>query len=171
MKKFVTLLLTAALAITAAATTAFAADTQITPAPNSSPNPSSGLMNVNYTVRPSYLVTIPAEVKLSSTKNGTVEGKATVTAENVTVPYGESVKVTLSSDFTVNTTEGAALSYEVWKPDNSTTGTLVDNTNNTVLEVASGSGSTELTFALAPNSAITYSGTYTGTVTFEVSVG
>lgn len=170
MKKIVTLLLTAALAITAAATTVFA-DTTITPAPNSSPNPSSGSMNVNYTVGPRYLVTIPAEVKLSSTKNGTVEGKATVTAENVTVPYGESVKVTLSSDFTVNTTEGAALSYEVWKPDNSTTGTLVDNTNNTVLEVASGSGSTELTFALAPNSAITYSGNYTDTVTFTVSVG
>ena len=169
MKKFVTLLLTAALAITAA-TTAFA-DTTITPAPNSSPNPSSGSMNVNYTVGPRYLVTIPAEVTLSSTKNGTVEGKATVTAENVTVPYGESVKVTLSSDFTVNTTEGAALSYEVWKPDNSTTGTLVDNMNNTVLEVASGSGSTELTFALAPNSAITYSGNYTDTVTFTVSVG
>ena len=43
MKKFVTLLLTAALAVTAA-TTAFA-DTEIKPGPNSSPNPAGGDIN------------------------------------------------------------------------------------------------------------------------------
>ena len=63
MKKFVTLLLTAALAVTAA-TTAFA-DTEIKPGPNSSPNPAGGDINVEYTVKPSYLVTIPTKVTLS----------------------------------------------------------------------------------------------------------
>ena len=64
MKKIVTLLLTAALAV-AAATTAFA-DTKIEPGPDSSPNPASGDMNVTYKVNPSYTVTIPGIVELKA---------------------------------------------------------------------------------------------------------
>ena len=41
--------------------------------------------------------------------------------------------------------------------------------DNVVLEVASGSGSTELTFELADKK-VTYSGEYKDTVTFKVSV-
>ena len=63
MKKIVTLLLTAALAVTAE-TTAFA-DTEITHGPASSPTPSSGDMDVTYTVKPSYTVTIPGLVTLN----------------------------------------------------------------------------------------------------------
>lgn len=114
MKKFVTLLLTAALAVTAA-TTAFA-DTEIKPGPNSSPNPAGGDINVEYTVKPSYLVTIPTKVTLSSTANGTVEGVATVTASKVTVPYNQKVKVALNSAaFEVTSVEGAKLTCKVLK--------------------------------------------------------
>lgn len=62
MKKFVTLLLTAALAVTAA-TTAFAdeATTQINPGADGKPNPASNPILVTYTVAPSYTVTIPAK--------------------------------------------------------------------------------------------------------------
>ena len=41
--------------------------------------------------------------------------------------------------------------------------------DNVILKVASGSGSTELTFELADKK-VTYSGEYKGTVTFKVSV-
>ena len=169
MKKLLTLLLTAALAITAA-TTAFA-DTTIQPGTNGNPNPTSGRLNVTYTVNPSYTVTIPTSVTLdSNTKSST----AKVKAENVTVPYGQSVKVALSSatGFTVKAGDNAdapTLNYQVTIP-NSTTSV---QSGATVLEVASDAqgkqGETTLKFDIT--SGIVYSGTYTGTVTFTVSVG
>lgn len=168
MKKLVTLLLTAALAITAA-TTAFADD--ITPGADGKPNPSSKQIDVTYTVTPSYTVTIPATIALDSQ---TKQGTASVTATNVTIPHDKALTVAISSntDFKVKIGDGTdapTLKYQVTKRvNNSTTETSVDKTNNTVLEVKSGSGSTELTFKLIDN--VVYSGTYTGTVTFTVSV-
>lgn len=113
MKKIVTLLLTAALAVTAA-TTAFA-DTKIEPGPDSSPNPASGDMDVTYTVKPSYTVTIPGLVTLNTAAPST----ATVTATDVTIPNGQKVRVTLNSknNFYVITNEGARGTYTV-KKDN-----------------------------------------------------
>ena len=127
MKKFVTLLLTAALAVTAA-TTAFA-DTKIEPGPDSSPNPASGDMDVTYTVKPSYTVTIPANITLNTAAPST----ATVTATDVTIPNGQKVRVTLNSknNFYVITNEGARGTYTV-KKDNSTTPISVSYTHLTL---------------------------------------
>lgn len=166
MKKFVTLLLTAALAVTAT-TTAFADDTatQIGPGTDGSPNPSSGDMNVTYTVNPSYTVTIPATVTLDSDSKSST---ATIVVKDVTVDFGKKVKVALNKGtFKVTTDEGATLPCKVMK---GTDKNLV-NDNGTVLEVAPASknGSETLTFAITDP--VVYSGTYTGTVTFEVSVG
>ena len=162
MKKFVTLLLTAALAVTAA-TTAFA-DTEIKPGPNSSPNPAGGDINVEYTAKPSYLVTIPANITLNTAAPST----ATVTATDVTIPNGQKVRVTLNSknNFYVITNEGARGTYTV-KKDNSTT--PISN-GATVLEANYGTKSTVLTFEFQKKN-VTYSGEYKDTVTFTVSVG
>lgn len=165
MKKIVTLLLTAALAVTAA-TTAFADDTatQIVPGPASSPTPSSGDMNVTYKVNPSYTVTIPGLVTLNTAAPST----ATVTATDVTIPNGQKVRVTLNSknNFYVITNEGARGTYTV-KKDNSTT--PISN-GATVLEANYGTKSTVLTFEFQKKN-VTYSGEYKDTVTFTVSVG
>lgn len=162
MKKLVTLLLTAALAVTAA-TTAFA-DTEITPGPASSPTPASGDMDVTYTVKPSYTVTIPGLVTLNTAAPST----ATVTATDVTIPNGQKVRVTLNSknNFYVITNEGARGTYTV-KKDNSTT--PISN-GATVLEANYGTKSTVLTFEFQKKN-VTYSGEYKDTVTFTVSVG
>lgn len=162
MKKLVTLLLTAALAITAA-TTAFA-DTEITPGLASSPTPASGDMDVTYTVKPSYTVTIPGLVTLNTAAPST----ATVTATDVTIPNGQKVRVTLNSknNFYVITNEGARGTYTV-KKDNSTT--PISN-GATVLEANYGTKSTVLTFEFQKKN-VTYSGEYKDTVTFTVSVG
>lgn len=166
MKKIVTLLLTAALAVTAA-TTAFA-DTKIEPGPDSSPNPASGDMNVTYKVNPSYTVTIPGIVELKSTTEGAVKGTATVGASKVTVPYNQKVKVALNSAaFEVTSVEGAKLNCKVSKNGAAVVGGVP------FLEVAptepGKEGKADLTFAIDGN--VTYSGTYTGQVTFTVSVG
>ena len=161
MKKFVTLLLTAALAITAAATTAFADNTETTVYPTTTSHPP---LHVTYKVDPSYTVTIPTKVTL----NATEPSKATVKADGVTIPYDKKLAVTLKSskNFCVITDEGATLKYNV-KKDNSATPISNDAV---ILEVRSGSGSTDLTFALDSNSAITYSGEYKDTVTFTVGL-
>lgn len=167
MKKIVTLLLTAALAV-AAATTAFA-DTEIKPGPVSSPTPASGDMDVTYTVKPSYTVTIPTSVTLDSNSKSNT---ATIKVKKVTVDYGKKAKVALKSDtnFTVKAgknTDDPTLAYKVWK------GNTEVMKGDTVLEVtpnATGKkGETTLKFEIASD--IVYSGTYTGQVTFNVSVG
>ena len=164
MKKLLTLLLTAALA-TAAATTAFA-DTTISAGTDGKPNPTAApQMNVTYTVQPSYTVTIPAKVTLDST---TKKSEATVKAENVTVPHGQAVKVALTNanSFKVTSQEGAELTYKVTKNEQAV------NVNDTVLSVASNAidkkGETALVFEITDS--VVYSGEYTGTVTFTVSV-
>ena len=166
MKKFVTLLLTAALAITAA-TTAFADNTETTVYPTTTSHPP---LHVTYKVDPSYTVTIPTSVKLNATTPSTAKVKAT----NVTIPYGYRVEVALSSatGFKVKAGDynGApTLSYQVTVP-NSTTPVQNDKP---VLTVQSGAvnkeGQTTLTFKLTGDD-IKYSGTYTDTVTFTVSI-
>lgn len=159
MKKFVTLLLTAALAVTAA-TTAFA-DTKVGP----DTNPPSGSMDVTYKVDPKYTVIIPGLVTLDSTSK---QAEATVTAKDVTVPNGQKVKVSLkTAAFKVTSGEGAELTCKVTKGG----AAVVDNVP--FLEVASDAagktGSAKLTFAIDGD--VTYSGTYKGQVTFDVSYG
>lgn len=161
MKKFVTLLLTAALAVTAA-TTAFADDTATQIGPSTTP-PSKAI-DVTYTVNPSYTVTIPANITLNTAAPST----ATVTATDVTIPNGQKVRVTLNSknNFYVITNEGARGTYTV-KKDNSTT--PISN-GATALEANYGTKSTVLTFEFQKKN-VTYSGEYKDTVTFTVSVG
>ena len=158
MKKFVTLLLTAALAITAAATTAFADNTETTVYPTTTSHPP---LHVTYKVDPSYTVTIPTSVTL----NATTPSTATVKADGVTIPYNKSLAVTLNSStgFKVITAEGAELPYKVKN------GNTVVSNDAAVLEVRSGSGSTELTFELVDKN-VTYSGDYADTVTFTVGL-
>lgn len=171
MKKLVTLLLTAALAVTAA-TTAFA-DTKIEPNEDGSPNPTSKQIDVTYTAKPIYTVTIPANIALTSQTDGTAKGTAKVSAANVIVPHGQSVKVALSTDFQValklasgSTTSAPTLKYKVMK------GTDEVQNNGVVLEVVpevkGKSGDADLVFVTDP---VVYSGAYEGTVTFTVSVG
>lgn len=138
--------------------TAFATDiTQATA------DPKTGSTSVSYTVAPTYTVTIPASVTLG--------GNVTVSAANVVVPKGKQVVVKLTGTsetdnaFKLTTAEGAELVYTVKNGEN------VVSINDAVLTVnptTAATGSTTLTFA-APAS-VTYAGSYSGTVTFTVSV-
>ena len=164
MKKLLTLLLTAALATTAA-TTAFAADNTIKPGDDGNPTPTAQPQTtVTYTEKPYYTVTIPASVTMLRT--------AIVRAGDVTLPKGQAVKVKLTDakGFKVKSQEGAELSYAVFQE--TVNGSKLVKLNDTVLSVASDAtdkkGEALLTFAFENKA--TYSGTYTGTLTFTVSV-
>ena len=116
-----------------------------------------------YSVAPTYTVTIPSEVKLGQTY--------TVAANNVVLAYGEYVEVTLSATsgennaFTLQNEVGDVITYTV------TAGGTQVSLGDSVLAVYPGAnprGSTELAFALPQD--LKYPGTYTGTVTFTIAV-
>ena len=72
--------------------------------------PSKRSVTVEYTVAPTYTVTIPTDV--------TIDGNSTtISAEDVVVEKGKYVSVSLAADnnFTVATAEGATLTYTVTK--------------------------------------------------------
>lgn len=161
MKKLLTCVLALALVLSLSVT-AFAAEGSNTSVPNNK-------TTITYEVAPAYTVTIPASVTLGDS--------VTVAASGVKVAKNSQVVVKLTGTsetdnaFKVKTTEGAALTYTVKKDENDTI-----NVNDAVLTVNpenatdgnGASGSTTLSFAL--NDTIQYAGTYTGTVTFTVSV-
>lgn len=122
-------------------------------------------VTVVYVADPTYTVTIPATVEMGQ--------KATISAENVVVEKGKQVVVKLSgtgeSDnaFKLRTQQGAAVTYTVKNGDQAV------NVGDSVLTVnpqTASSGSTKLSFVAPAAASILYAGTYTGTVTFTVSV-
>ena len=151
MKKLFALILTVAM-LFSLSVTAFAAVDQDSQDPN-------GAMNVTYTVAPTFTVTIPATVALGD--------DATISAENVVVPKGKQVEVSIAeaNGFKATTPEGAELIYTV---KNGETAVAEGETVLAVNPRDGKEGSTTLSF-VAPKT-IQYAGTYTGTVTFTVAV-
>ena len=158
MKKLISVVVLALVIVLTMSVSVFAADTEI----NNGTVNKNGNTNVTYTVAPTYTVTIPESVILGST--------ATVSAENVVLAKGNQVVVKLTDTseddnaFKVKC-EDEALTYTVKNGDTTV------NINDTVLTVnpaSSATGSTTLSFSEPEN--VKYAGTYTGTVTFTVSV-
>ena len=121
--------------------------------------PSKRSVTVEYNVDPTYTVTIPATVALGEI--------ATIKAENVVVPKGKQVEVTLTNanGFKVKTEQGAELGYTVTKDE------VAVAEGDTVLTVNpdnSKTGETTLKF-VAPETP-QFAGDYTGTVTFTIAV-
>ncbi len=120
-------------------------------------------IEILYSTEPTYTVTIPATVKLGET--------ATIKAENVVVDEGQqvNVKITATSEddnsFKVTNGKTAKLNYTV--TDNNKTYALGDAVLS-VNPATADNGENTLTFT-APQD-ITYAGTYTGTITFTISV-
>lgn len=120
--------------------------------------------NVKYSVEPTYMVNIPATVTLGST--------STISAEDVVVTKGKQVEITLTStseddnSFKLKSAEGAEIEYTI-----KNNGSAV-SLNDKVLIVNPDSSSTgDSTLSFVAPSGVTYAGSYTGTVTFNVAVG
>ena len=123
--------------------------------------PSKRSVTVEYTVVPTYTVTIPTDV--------TIDGNSTtISAEDVVVEKGQYVSVTLAADnnFTVTSGEGATLTYTVTK------GGQPVAAGDEILAVNPADGKTgtaTITFDI-DETAIQYAGTYTGSTTFTIAV-
>lgn len=114
-------------------------------------------------VAPTYTVTIPSAVTLGET--------ATVSAQNVVLENGKQVELAITGTseddhtFKLKNDHGSTLDYEIRKDG---AGIAIGETILAVNPAAANNGSVDLSF-LAPDT-IPYAGTYTGTVTFTVSV-
>ena len=120
-------------------------------------------MNVTYSVKPGYTVTIPETVTIGA--EGT---EKTVSAEGVVVKKGQYVSVTLAENntFTVKTAEGAELPYTVTANGE----TVAAGGEILAVNPANGkSGTANITFDI-DEAAIQYAGTYTDTATFIIAV-
>ncbi len=123
-------------------------------------------MSVSYNVEPSYTVVIPATVNLSQEK----ETKSSISVQDVSLEKGQRVKVSLtgaspipdSTTFHVKSNSNV-IDYTI--KSNNQPVKIGDNLLSVTCE--DGSGTAELTFS-APK--ITFAGTYTGTLTFTISV-
>ena len=154
MKKLFALIL--AIALMASLTvTAFAANTE------------GGSTEVSFNVDPTYTITIPATVELQK-----VEDNGTVTYENdytiganagVRLKKNEYIEVTVVSDFTMQTTEGATLAYSI-----TAGGNAVAN-NGVVATFGTDKNAQSTTIHIAANDP-DYAGEYKDTVTFTVAV-
>ena len=123
--------------------------------------PSKRSVTVEYTVVPTYTVTIPTDV--------TIDGNSTtISAEGVVVEKGQYVSVTLAenNDFTVKTAEGAELAYTV-----TANGEDVAPGDEllAVNPADSAAGTATITFDI-DETKIQYAGTYTGSATFTIAV-
>ena len=160
MKKLFALILTVAMLATMSVT-AFAAEI------GTETNASQGSTEVSFKVDPTYTVTIPATVELNK-----VEDNGTVTYENdytiganagVRLKKNESIEVTVESDFTMQTTEGATLDYSITAEN-----AAVAN-NGVVAEFATDKAEQTATIHIAANDP-DFAGEYKDTVTFTLTV-
>jgi len=132
------------------------------------PDPAQANTTVQFSCDPKYTVTIPKTIDLSTENtDGTFSGTGSVEAEDVCIGADQKVNVKISSTsgFTLSETgSSATLAYEVKN------GTTVFANNDTVASFTNcESDSTELTFVT--KTAPQYSGSYTDTVVFVISVG
>lgn len=161
MKKIFALALAAIMALSATAT-AFAADSTVN---QDSQNQNTA---VTFTVGPTYTVTIPTEVQLNETvvnEVTTYENDLSVKAENVRLADNQKVQVTLRSNFALTDTTN---------PSNSLTYKVSVNGNDVIdqgVVAEFGTSTTQQTSVLhfaAGNPE--FSGTYSGTVTFNIAI-
>ena len=159
MKKLIAFVLTLAMA-TVTSVTAFAAGTIIT----QDSDPKTGNTTVEYSVNPTYTVTIPSEVTLGNSFE--------IKAENVVLEQGKQLEVALTATsgannaFAVSNGKTGVLTYEVKVGEKPVS---VGDKVLTVNPSTAAAGSATLSFS-TPKDTVKYSGNYSGTVTFTVSV-
>ena len=161
MKKAITLALVAAM-LTATGITAFAADTEV----NRDTTPPTGAMTVNYTVDPAYTVVIPESVTLTDADvTAIIKIYGADENSNVVIGKGQKVNVALTesaNNFNVANTDGDTIAYTVNDKN-----AVADLT--TVAECTS-NNKTETDITFTKTGTATYSGTYTDTLIFTVSL-
>lgn len=124
------------------------------------------------TVGGTWTVSIPAYIEAAA-KGGTPT-EYNVTAKNVLIPYNTSLKITVAftDELTLSGNGSVILDYDLQAKQSGASALSSVSTGATIMTVAAGNPDAETTTIVGAvlESSPLYSGTYTNTVTFSVTV-
>ena len=144
------------------------ADTTITPDPDNMPNPtpSSANTEVEFSVEPTYTVTIPAKVELADNGSGIYANSGILTAEDVFLEPNQAIAVTISGDFELENEidSGIKVGYQAEGPN----GIVGNGDIVTTFETSDEPQSVNVEFSTSEEPQ--YAGDYSDTVTFGIAV-
>ena len=118
-----------------------------------------------------YLVTIPAYIQAAEV--GGTPTEYDITAENVLIPYGTALKVAVDFENNLKLADDNSVTIGYDMQAKQAAGSLASvNTGATILTVAAGDPDAVTTSSIAAvlTDAPVYSGTYTNTATFNITV-
>ncbi len=158
MKKLIAVALTLCMAATMSVT-AFAATIDQSTANK------TGNTEVNFSVDPTYSVTIPSEVELTYDTNGnSYKGSGNITTGAIRLGQDQNITVSVAGDFKMISAENAELPYEV------KIGEAVDAIESGATVATFGTSTTGQSVTLNYSAANPeYAGNYTDTLTFTIS--
>ncbi len=144
------------------------ADTTIIPDPDNMPNPkpSSANTEVEFSVDPTYTVTIPANVELADNGSGIYANTGILTAEDVFLKPNQAIAVTISGDFKLENEidSGITVGYQAEGP----LGIVGNGDIVTLFGTSDEPQSAAIEFSTLEEPQ--YAGNYSDTVTFGISV-
>ena len=166
MKKLISGL--SALAIMAMPLTAFA-DTTITEADKL---PKTADSSVEFSVAPTYTVTIPAKVTLEDNGEGIYTNSGTLKAEGVKLAEGKEIVVSLTSASKFNMQTAGASEYKLPYTAEGAFGKLTDKeAGGIVAKFATSTEDQEVPVTFTTDETPKYAGTFTDPVVFTIGVG
>ena len=169
MKKLISgisALLTAAMLI--APMSAFA-DTTITEADTL---PKTADSSVEFTVEPTYTVTIPATVTLADNGSGIYTNSGTLKAKDVKLDEGKEIVVSLTSASKFNMQTSASATYKLPYTAEGAFGKLTDKeAGGIVAKFATSTEDQEVPVTFTTDETPKYAGTFTDPVIFTIEVG
>ena len=149
------------------------ADTTVIPDPDNMPNPNPGTAPtlVEFSVDPTYTVTIPATVTLADNGSGIYTNSGMLTADNVKLDEGKEIVVTLTSASKFNMQTSASATYKLPYTAEGTFGKLTDKEAGGIVAkfvTSTAPQNTPVTFTT--DETPQYAGTYTDPVIFTIEV-
>lgn len=137
------------------------------------PNPVNASIKVEFSIDPSYTVTIPQKVELTGAY-GTVytgSGEVTTNNESVFLHEGEKLVVSLASDSKFNMSHEATGEYKLpYTASTEKYGEVDKENGGTVAEFPTSKTGTSVTIDFATDEIPQYAGKYSDTVTFNIAL-
>ncbi len=169
--KYTKRLLTAVMAlsmVSAIAPMSAFADTTIIPDPDNMPNPTpeTAPTTVEFSVEPTYSVTIPAKVELADNGSGIYANSGIIDAQDVFLEPNQAIVVTISGDFELENEidSGITVGYQAEGPN----GIVGNGDIVTAFDTSDEPQSVNVEFSTSEEPE--YAGNYSDTVTFGISV-
>ncbi len=174
-KRFISGLSALAIAAALAPMNVFA-DTTVSPTGGNpfdvTPNPGTAPTTVEFSINPTYTVTIPATVTLADNGSGIYTNSGTLKAKDVKLDEGKEIVVSLTSASKFNMQTSASATYKLPYTAEGAFGKLTDKeAGGIVAKFATSTEDQEVPVTFTTDETPKYAGTFTDPVVFTIKVG